>query len=221
MNNINIYPAYTTMVSKFLIDPNTNKPWNQEYLDMQKLTISNQVHDYTLADIYNEICECQQLLQAIGFNMANKNYGVAWLSNKAKRVFGRCRRMSSTQYTIFINQAYLKTGTPEHIHNTIMHEVIHSVDGCMNHGPDFKRVGAKVNKYFVFTPIQRCSTDESYREEVLVQYYKYQLVCTKCGETWNYMRCTKKLKALAQSKTASHSTNNGCRCYGPFNLVTL
>lgn len=220
MNNTDVYAAYTNMLSKFMIDPNTGKSWNQDYLEMQNLTISANTKSYTLEDILNEVHECQNLLQAIGFDMEGKKYTTRWLPKTKVKTLGMCSCTVYNNYIISINESYLRLASPENIHNTIMHEVIHSIDGCANHGPNFKRAGEKVCKYYVFTSITRLGKDKTYMDEVVATKYKYQLRCKTCGHTWNYMRRTQKMLSICNSTTSFHN-NKQRKCCGPFEIITL
>ena len=213
------YPAYKAMVDKFTINYKTNKPWNQEYLDLQQMTISDCVHKYTKIDIWNEVMECVKLLERLGINMKGKVYTIDY--SHAIKTYGTCRKLGNNHYRICINEEYLRSGTIEKIHNTIMHEVIHSCDGCMNHGRTWKAIAAQVNNHYAYTPIARTDRDEEYLTNIVQDKYKYQLVCQGCGATWNYIRKSNKAMRVAKSATSYHIAKNGCICPGPFKFITL
>ena len=115
-----------------------------------------------------------------------------YVNDRFKAKWGRCCKVGN-QYTIEINPALvLDTTTDQAVMNTIMHELIHTCKGCMNHGINFKRMANLVSIYGY--TITRCtSADEkgltSYRNTP--GYYKYNLTCEKCGYIFKYAKATR------------------------------
>ena len=70
--------------------------------------------------------------------------------------------------------------------STIVHELIHTIPGCLNHGSNFKYYASLVNRRYPNLKIQRCTS----MKEFGIQDRKpsYILKCSGCGKTWNYSR---------------------------------
>lgn len=108
------------------------------------------------------------------------------VSYRAKRRFGQCcyRRADGT-YTINISSFILADGTEtQAVKNTIAHEIIHTVKGCMNHGPEWKKQAAILMKYHTEYKITRTSSIEEYGIEAAQKTedeYRYLYKCTSCG----------------------------------------
>ena len=160
----------------------------------QNYSLRIDTKNYKSSDIDKEICEDVRILASLGYqDVLNKTYNVV-INNRAIKILGYCKREALNRYTITINAKAIAVCPPEEVHNIIMHEVCHSVDGCMNHGPNWKAVAEKVNSNYQFTPITRTSDDEAY-QAVLKSSYKHQVTCERCGNTSRYIRMTSTIKA--------------------------
>lgn len=181
----------------------------------QNYSIRKDTKNYTLADIQAEIEEDVQLLLLIGYNSVLTNIYTCTLNSRAKRRLGRCTRIGENRYEISINSEYLKMASPESVHNTIMHEVIHSIKGCMNHGPKWKKAAEDVNENYKFTEISRVANlkeDKEYQNHIQSKY-KYTIECQKCHTKWNYFRKTKTYNACKSGRAhcSCGSRNFICR----------
>ena len=134
-----------------------------------------------------EVKEDIAILVDLGYkDVAYNSYSVGFMHQL--KTYGVCHKDSkSNHYTIYLNTEYLKLGTMENIHTTIMHECCHSVKGCMNHGSKWKKVASEVNKFYNFAPITRTSYDKAYATS-LDDKYKYIVKCKKCGAVSKWMR---------------------------------
>lgn len=157
-------------------------------ITIQKNSLRLDTFNYTLTDIQAEIDEDINILVSLGCNDLKKKSITAKYGTQLK-CYGSTRKTNG-KYAISINEQYLRVGDPKDVHNTIMHEVIHCVDGCMNHGDKWKRIAAQVNSRFDFTPIQRTGDDKAY-DAFLETKYKYKITCNKCGHEYKYLRKTK------------------------------
>ena len=88
--------------------------------------------------------------------------------------------------------------------NTLAHEMLHTVYGCMNHGKEWKRLADIMNSEYGYN-IQRATSaeekgiarEESTRKE---ETYHYIIHCEKCNATWRYMRYCSIVKAAEKNK---------------------
>lgn len=177
----------------------------------QNLSIKNDVKNYTAKDVLAEIQEDIQLLAAIGYPEVTKNIYSVKINNKRARSLGRCATCDGKHYTITINNYHLKLSPASEVHNTIMHEVIHSLPGCMNHGAKWKTAANKVNRYYNFPTITRCA--EVGKKEEFSDYanatYKYIVECKGCGSKFRFMRKSKTVAACQNGRaTCSCGSRN-------------
>lgn len=182
----------------------------------QKLSLRLDTKKYTLEDIYNEVMEDFAILVSLGCeDLLTKEVKVNW--GKKIRAFGTCQKIGyqknkhSTLYEIQINKDYVAVGDPREVHNTIMHECIHCVDGCMNHGEKWKAIAKKVNDNFDFSTIKRTGYDEAYHAIVQTKY-KYEAVCKKCGTAYRWIRQGRIYNSCALGKATCHCGGKEFSC---------
>ena len=108
------------------------------------------------------------------------------------------------RYRIRINKNWLNQNPPiEHLQNTIFHELLHSCNGCMNHGPRWKAYAQKVNIKWG-TNISRTSLYEEYTYQK--PKVNYEIFCPTCN------------KVIAKRNRLSKAIANGnvrrakCKC---------
>ena len=169
----------------------------------QKNSLRLDTKTYDEIDIFNEIQEDVQLLAALGHEYMTKYiYKVVINKRKETKRIGRCKRLSDGVYEIQVTEKYLRNQDSKEIHNTIMHEVIHSAKGCMNHGPNWVALAKKVNDNYEFTPIQRLSYDPT-ALQLVKESAKYFLFCSNCGKEWHWQR---------RPKHWAYYTSGKCKC---------
>ena len=99
---------------------------------------------------------------------------------KSTHIFGRCRCEGNDMYTIIINDLALHGD----VISTIVHELIHTVKGCMNHGDKFHKIADICNKAYdldigTYTSKNELEACREYR----LKTARYIVQCTKCGNT--------------------------------------
>lgn len=100
------------------------------------------------------------------------------------------------------------------IKNTIMHEIIHCMPDCNNHGKAFKTYAKFINEKLGYNISRLGNKEEDYRKSNLefkieTKEYKYKIICEKCNQIYyrqrmvrNFLRkyrcgkCRGKLKLL-------------------------
>ena len=130
----------------------------------------------TIEDIKKEIQECVKLLAAIGYNTAQYNDYTVVISTRRTKNLGRCTQKGSNRYEISFNDKYIKFASSEHIHDVIMHEILHSLPGCMDHGTRWKTAAAKVMNNYTYSNISRLAHDDNYSKYIqpYKEKYKYE-----------------------------------------------
>lgn len=185
-------------------------------ITIQKHSLRLDTRRYTLEDIQKEVMEDFSLLVSLGYDdLLNKEVRVVW--GKKVRAFGTCKRIGvqpsgKILYEIQINKEYIAVGESKEVHNTIMHECIHCIDGCMNHGEKWKLAAKKVNDKFDFTTIKRTGYDAAY-QAVIETKYKYEAICNNCGSVYRWIRQSRIYTCCAMGKAKCHcgSKNFTCR----------
>lgn len=172
-------------------------------ITIQKHSLRLDTKRYILDDIQKEVMEDFSLFVSLGYtDLLNKEIRVAW--GKRVKAYGTCKRIGKQPngkilYEIQINKEYIAVGNPKDVHNTIMHECIHCIDGCMNHGEKWKLAAKKVNDKFDFTPIKRTGHDEAY-QAIIETKYKYEAICNKCGTAYHWIRQSRIYRSCTMGK---------------------
>lgn len=156
---------------------------------------------------------CMEELGKIGIEYGN--IVEVKVNTRAKKRWGQCRAIPGG-YSINISIVLLDERNDEQgLKETIIHELLHSCKGCMNHGENWKRLAAKVNRAYGYN-VKRCSSaeDKGVQEEtrpVSVRTPNYIIKCNRCGHTYTRMR---------MSKIIQHPERYRCgRCNGNLSLT--
>ena len=157
---------------------------------------------YTIKDIKDEIKEDLNILASLGVeSLATKEIEVC-INSRFTRTLGLCKDKGNNYFAIKINESFLRNADPKSVHDTIMHEVIHTCEGCFNHGPEWHRVGKLVSDKFGFT-ITRTYTDLAYRQFMRNKKstkIRYQIGCPNCGIIGEYYSPTKVFLGVKQQE---------------------
>ena len=200
----------------------------------QKLSLTKEVKNYTVNDVLAEVKEDVELLAAIGYPEIKKNKYTIKINQKRAHSLGRCGNgtinytgtgfnitydnsdyiANAHDYIITINGYHLKLSPAEEVHNTIMHEVIHSLPGCMNHGEKWKYAANRVNHFYEFPKIKRCMTlDDTKHGDYISSTFKYIIECQGCHSKHRFMRESKTVRACKAGRAQ-------CSCGSKNFLVT-
>lgn len=115
------------------------------------------------------------------------------------RSLGQCQttykkgHLDERQCVISLNRAFLSGYmSPESLKSTIMHEIVHTFQGCNNHGTNFQHWENLIQKDFGVDIGIRASKKEA-REfsRANVSSAKDIAICLDCGHYWTYSRKTK------------------------------
>lgn len=110
------------------------------------------------------------------------------INTRAQKRFGFCQRtVGPYDYQIQLNEALLHTEEKKAM-NTMVHEILHTCKGCMNHGKLWKIYADMMNKKFGYD-ISRTSSFE--KVGIARPESKYVIECTKCD---NVIHRTRKCK---------------------------
>ena len=116
------------------------------------------------------------------------------INSRAKKRWGLCTKLANGTFSIEISDQLLQDNVEKSaLADTVMHEILHTVDGCMNHGKKWKECAETINKIYGMN-IKRCTSAEEKRIDDVLDNYNYIIACPKCGYQWKYMRLTKCVK---------------------------
>lgn len=130
------------------------------------------------------------------------------VNTRAKTRFGQCRKVPYGKYDYQINiNALLLGADKKKAMNTMVHEILHTVKGCMNHGALWKSHANTMNNKFGYD-ISRTSSYEKVGIER--PKYKYIVKCKSCGIEIGRQKKSKLITQISRYK---------CRCGGKLELV--
>lgn len=107
------------------------------------------------------------------------------VNTRARHRWGQCKKQNGFYY-INVSSVLLDERNPiESLKNTIIHEIIHTCEGCMNHGRKWQELAEIINRKYGYN-IKRASTEEEKGvcAETIPQS-RYQIVCEKCGAVYS------------------------------------
>lgn len=122
------------------------------------------------------------------------------INTRAKKRWGQCKK-TPNGYIININVDLLdERNDVNGLKNTIIHEILHTCEGCMNHGKKWQMYASKVYKAYGYN-VKRVSSSEEkgceYRRElnkkelIVKAYPKYEVRCKCCGKSYFRSKRTK------------------------------
>ena len=137
------------------------------------------------------------------------------VSTRMTRSWGNCSKHSDGTYTIKISDILLQDTTSEDaLMNTVIHEILHTVNGCLNHGPNWKAVADKVNRNTHYN-IKRCTSCEekgidrnSRTRSKNSRPKKWAVKCCQCGNIYKYSRKPKWLPRISSYRCGRCNAGN-------------
>lgn len=106
------------------------------------------------------------------------------VNTRAKSRWGRCQISSNGKFIISISDRLLMEDADiKGLKNTIIHELLHTCSGCMNHKTKWKFYADKVNREYGYN-IKRTSTadEKGVKEVIRRKKINHKYVCKKCGQ---------------------------------------
>lgn len=130
-------------------------------------------------------------------------------TRKGMTRLGICRKKCYGDVEVFfieITESYASHPevTEKEVKNTIMHELIHTLPGCFNHGHFFKVMAKTLNGEYGYN-IQR--TNENPNAKQQTKTYKYIITCNSCGRKYMYQKYSKLIKLIDK-----YPNVHGCTC---------
>lgn len=166
-----------------------------------------------LFKLYNE---CIDELKAIRIDLSSTGKIDIKLTNRSKKRYGcckqekpdpsYCRKVRRGRKVIIkcdkfdVHHIEISTWVmdlnDDIIKNTIMHELIHCMPYCNNHGKVFKAYSTIINEKLGYNISRVGNKEQDFKASNLeyeekVPNYKYEIVCTSCGQKFYRQRINK------------------------------
>ena len=105
------------------------------------------------------------------------------INTRAKNRWGQCKLVNGG-YSISISDRLMGDSVALiHLETTVIHEILHTCNGCMNHGKTWKNLAEKVNRAYGYNIKRTTSSEEKGIEPVHTSYIiKHKFVCKGCGQ---------------------------------------
>lgn len=159
--------------------------------------------------------ECIKELEKIGIDILNEDkigkIDISISKRKVKR-YGCCKQEEPDKNTVYyLNgrkyfkkfnkhlieiSSWLMELNDEIIKNTIIHELIHCLPDCNNHGKEFKKYAKIINENLGYSISRLGNKEEDYKKSNLkytenLKKYKYKIECSKCYQVYYRQRMAK------------------------------
>ena len=130
------------------------------------------------------------------------------VNTRAKSRWGLCKKLPKGWEIEISDRLLTEDATQEALMDTFIHELLHTVKGCQNHGPVWKAYAKVLNDKYGYN-IKRCTTAE---EKGMPKYThqiqaKYKITCLGCGCENHYMRRTRAVQYIQKKPI-----NSSCYC---------
>lgn len=171
-------------------------------------------------DFYKQIEElyCQVREEAAQAGIpVSKDISEVTINSRAKKRLGCCKEIREgrrKKYRIEIS-SLLEGMEEKQIKEVILHELLHTCPGCMNHGNKWKEYAAKLNRLHGY----EITTAADYKklgieaEQAVTGNFRYMICCKKCGNKGYRMK---------KSKVILHPENYKCSvCGGELEVYRL
>ena len=185
-----------------------------------------------LTKLYNE---CLEELKSIGITFDDKDITIK-ISKRNNKRYGCCKTLlPDDKYKVVIKKSLRKyivkyenfkkyeieiskwvlDLNDKIIKNTIIHELLHCLPYCNNHGEYFKKYAKLINEKLGYNITRAGNKKEDFEKSNVdfkeSEQYKYRIICTKCGSTFYRKRLAKN---FARKYRCS-------RCLGKLDVVNI
>lgn len=167
---------------------------------------------YKLLKLYKE---CIEELNSININVKENRVIDIKINTRSKKRYGCCKKLSKNRFQIEVSE-WVMDLNEDIIKNTIIHELIHCMPRCSNHGEVFKNYAKIVNEKLGYN-ISRVGNKKNDYEKSNKEYtekqvnYKYKVICDGCNQTFFRQR-------IIRSFTRKYRCG---KCGGRFKIVLL
>lgn len=170
--------------------------------------------NYSFEELMSDFNYCYKQLVAIYPEIQRNNYTLIFNYTAFNR-FGYCCKKRQGVYEIQINYHFTRVCDKDKIRNTIMHELIHTLDDCMCHTGRWHVVCNRINYEYGYDLSRTNSYNDytQFRNKVKPRTRmtkKYNVSCNRCGEEWAYSKQGKIVKELQINPQSTRFTCPYC-----------
>lgn len=138
---------------------------------------SNEITVKSEPDLTEVLKQAQKMLASCQIPYSEVQ-SISWMSHHSTTVWGRCTQNRRTGiYQIAVNSAFRNAGHETALLQTVIHELIHTIPGCMNHGSKWKNCAEKVNQRYGLHVSRTNSANSMHMEDEIAKNAKYVLRC--------------------------------------------
>lgn len=159
-----------------------------------------------MKDLLKLADQCRNDLLSVGIPCGNVR---SWsVNSRAKARWGVCKRITRNTFELQIAESLLQDHvTDQAAKDTIAHELLHTVPGCLSHTGKWRQLADRVNRLL---PQYQIKVKSSFEEKELednrpVPECRYLLKCQKCG---------KEIHRQKKSIVVEHPEHYRCTCGG-------
>lgn len=136
--------------------------------------------------LVNSYCDALEKLNNIGIDCGEVTE--LQVNTRAKRRWGQCKYNTQTgTFFISISSKLLEEDVPDSaLYDTLVHEMLHTCEGCLNHGNEWKELADKVNAVYGFNIKRTTSAEEKGLTSEVYEPMpvKYLIKCPNCGHVY-------------------------------------
>lgn len=169
-------------------------------------------------DINKLLEQVIQEARALKIPVPDHIIGEVYINGRPKKRFGCCRKKDG-RFLIEISE-FILSWEEDRVRGILAHEVLHTCEGCSNHGPLWKEYAERMNRRYGYQ-IKRVSSFEDMgigedlrpdcgkKQEDRIRYI---IKCTKCGKEYPRQRFTCVMKKINAYR---------CQCGGKLVLLEV
>lgn len=127
---------------------------------------------------------------------------IRWnVSDTFIRKWGQCEKRPDGTFVITVASRLLQDGVDDDaLKTTIMHELLHTVDGCYNHGAKWKALAEDVHEHYGYKIKRTADFKDEGVEEIEP---KFIIQCKKCGVQVKRYKNSRAIQRYYQYKCAN------------------
>ena len=139
--------------------------------------------------------KCIDELKSISIDVQKNRTIEIKINNRSQKRYGCCKQIAKQKYIIEISE-WVMDLNEDIIKNTIIHELIHCMPKCNNHGEYFKNYAKVINKKLGYN-ISRTGNKKQDFSKSNLEYiekpinFNYKIVCENCNQTFFRQRVRK------------------------------
>lgn len=159
--------------------------------------------------------ECIDELNSININVEKKRIIELKINTRSKKRYGCCKKISKEKFLIEVSE-WVMDLNEDIIKNTIIHEIIHCIPRCNNHGEYFKKYAELINENLGYNVTRTGNREKDFIKSNLEFIekpvkYKYEVVCDNCNQRFFRQRIVKNF-------TRKYRCG---KCGGNFKIISL